>query len=70
MSRSKRDQRGKRINSEIMGRSTTRIIDGRMIYEAGGEDVGSPSGKLDAKQRVSRQRRLDDKRILRRASEE
>ncbi|PZR93499.1 MAG: hypothetical protein DI537_10290 [Stutzerimonas stutzeri] len=70
MSRSKRDQRGKRTNGEIMGRNTTRVVDGRLVYEVGGEDVGSPARKADAKQRVSRQRRLDDKRILRGASQE
>lgn len=70
MSRSKRDQRGKRINGEIMGRNTTRILDGRMIYECGGEDVGSAARKMDAKKRVSRQRRLDDKRIVQRTLRE
>lgn len=67
MSRSKRDTRGKRINGEIAGRGTTRVVDGRMIIEAGGEEVGSAVRKRDAKQRVSRQRRLDDKRVIRAA---
>lgn len=66
MSRSKGDGRGKRISSEIMGRGTAKVSNGRIYYEIGGEDVGSASGKRDAKQDVVRGRRREDKAIVRR----
>jgi hypothetical protein len=65
MSRSKRDQAGKRINGEIMGRNTTKVVNGRLIIKIGGDDVGSAERKKDAKRTVRRQRRLDDKRVIR-----
>jgi hypothetical protein len=52
-----------------MGRGTAKIVNGQMLYVAGGDDVGSPSNKKDAKRHVSRQRRLDDKRISKSADE-
>lgn len=70
MARSTRDTHGKRINGEIVGRGTARVVDGRMIVEAGGEEVGSALRKREAKHRVSRLRRLDDQRILRAAKAE
>lgn len=59
MSRSKGDQRGKRIAGEIIGRSTADVVGGRMVKRCGGEEVGSPLGKIEAKRRVVRKRRRE-----------
>lgn len=66
MSRSKGDQRGKRINGEILGHSSFDVTDtGRMIKRCGGEEVGSPNRKRDAKQELGRIRRRRLNRLAR-----
>ena len=65
MSRSKHCQRGKRINGEIWGYDCYQISEGKVFPDCGGEPVGSPSHKRYAKQRVSRLRRQEDKKITR-----
>jgi hypothetical protein len=63
MSKSYRDQRGKRINNEILGRDCFAIAGERLIARCGGEVVGAPRGKRDAKRQVSRLRRRVDARL-------
>ena len=60
MSRSNGDRRGKQINGEINGHGAVKIVEGRLIAACGGESVGSPNAKRNAKQLVSRQRRRGD----------
>lgn len=64
MSRSKRDCSGGRINAEVIGHATTKVVGGRLIVCAGGEHVGSPAHKRWAKSYVQRQRRRDSKRVI------
>lgn len=61
MARSKRDQRGKRINGEITGRIGQVVIgeDG-YFARSHGDNVGSPNGKRDAKRAVGRARRRQE----------
>jgi hypothetical protein len=64
MSRSRGDQRGKRINKEIMGRGCFDVTEtGRMIKRCGGEEVGSATSKRSAKQEIGRIRRRMMNRI-------
>lgn len=62
MSRSKGDQRGKRLANEISGRSAFSVIEGRLIKRIGGEEVGSPLRKREAKSEVVRMRRREGTR--------
>lgn len=64
MSRSNRDQRGRRTNGEIWGRGCFKVADGKVFSDCGGEPVGSPGHKRSAKQEVARQRRREDKKII------
>lgn len=65
MSRSRSDQRGKRIAGEIGGRGAFAVVDGRLIRRCGGESVGSPARKRDAKDQATRMRRREGDRIAR-----
>ena len=64
MSRSKRDQKGKRINGEIWGHNCYIVNGGKVFPDAGGEPTGSPIHKRYAKRLVSRLRRKEDKKII------
>ena len=69
MSRSKGDQRGKRTAGEIDGRGAFAVVEGRLISRAGGEDVGSPARKRDAKREATRLRRREGDRIAKAESD-
>lgn len=64
MSRSKRDQRGKRINGEIWGHDCYQVNGGKVFADCGGERIGAPNAKKGAKKHVSRLRRIEDKAII------
>ena len=58
MSRSYGDQRGKQTNGEILGRGCFTVgPNGKVYPEVGGEEVGSPISKRDAKREAARLRR-------------
>jgi hypothetical protein len=57
MSKSRRDQHGKRINGEIMGRGVRIDKSSGKISYVHADQVGSPLRKRDAKASVARQRR-------------
>lgn len=65
MSRSKRDQKGRRINGEIWGHGDYQVVGGKVYPVCGGEPVGSPKSKKGAKADVSRIRRRRFLRELR-----
>lgn len=65
MSRSKRDQKGRRINGEIWGHGCYKVVDGKVYPDCSGEPVGSPKHKKHAKAEVSRIRRRRFLRELR-----
>lgn len=69
MSRSKGDQRGKRTAGEINGRGAFAVVDGRLIKRIGGEGVGSPKRKRDAKTEATRMRRREGDRIAKAESD-
>lgn len=64
MSRSKGDCRGKRTAGEINGRGAFAVVDGRLIKRIGGEEVGSPIRKREAKRQASRMRRHEAGRMI------
>ena len=64
MSRSKRDQRGKRINGEIWGRDDFIVTSDKVYPRAGGEYVGCPDSKRYAKKQVRRARRRQAAEII------
>lgn len=70
MSNSNRDRRGKRINGEIWGRGAFRIVGDRLIALGGGEGVGTPIRKKDAKREVVRMRRRYNKKVILNAVQE
>lgn len=49
----------RKINGEILGRGYFAVVNGRLIAKCGGEMVGSPTRKKDAKREVSRLRRRE-----------
>lgn len=65
MSRSTRDQKGRRINGEIWGRNCFQVAEGKVYPDCGGEPVGGPGHKRWAKSQVSRLRRRKFLRALR-----
>jgi hypothetical protein len=60
MSRSKKDQRGKRIDGEI---TTARVIGDKLVRDTW-EERGGPRGKRSAKREKSRASRRVDKKIV------
>lgn len=66
MSRSYRDSKGKRLNGEIWARDFFKVYRGKVYPLCGGEPWGGPKLKKHAKLRVSRLRRLEDKKIIKR----
>lgn len=64
MSRSKGDCRGGRTAGEINGRGAFAVVDGRLIKRIGGEEVGSPIRKREAKKQASRMRRHEAGRMI------
>ncbi len=70
MSRSKRDQKGKRINHEIWGRSDFVVTADKVYPRAGGEPVGCPDNKRYAKKQVRRLRRRQAAHIIKSAQED
>lgn len=66
MSRSRRDQRGKRINGELFGRGEFAVTpNGKIIARVGGSEVGSQLRKRDAKRDATRMSRRVNKSIIR-----
>jgi hypothetical protein len=63
MSRSKRDQKGRRVNGEIWGHDCYQVADGKVYSVAGGDLVGSPAAKKWAKTHVSRIRRRQERKL-------
>lgn len=61
MSRSRRDQRGKRINREL-GRDQ-KIVGDRIIKDYGWEPMGSPASKAKSKHTARRMQRRIDKTL-------
>lgn len=59
MSRSNRDQKGRRVNGEIWGHCCYKVVNGKVYPMAGGEPVGSPGHKKSAKRAVVRIRRRE-----------
>lgn len=65
MSRSNRDQRGKRTSNEIWGHNEFFVAeDGKAYPVVGGSEVGSADGKRGAKKAVAHLRRMRDKRDI------
>lgn len=64
MSRSKSDQRGKRTAGEINGRGAFKVVGGRLIKKIGGEEIGSPIRKREAKTDATRMRRRESSRMI------
>ncbi len=62
MSRSKRDQRGRRINSDLPRIGGARVIEDHIVSY--GDEIGSPNGKRDAKRDVRPSRRRCSKRLV------
>lgn len=64
MSRSRRDQKGKRVNGEIWGRGCVQISEGKAYPTCGGEPVGSPEQKKWAKAVAVRLRRRAQRAVV------
>lgn len=63
MSRSKRDQRGKRIAGEVWGYFEFKVIGDRLVPVGGGTEVGGPRQKRIAKREAVRMRRRANKAV-------
>jgi hypothetical protein len=57
MSRSHNNRRGKRTAGEILGHSCFKLVGDRVVAACGGERVGSPNAKRNAKLEATRKRR-------------